>query len=568
MIAEVLVAIVAVTAALLIAAVFRTREYKRKLQQCARSLKEETADRKRLLGLVESLPDFFAILGLDRKVLYSNQTKLGASAEEMVGKDFLEIVPPEARETAKKAFERAVQSGEIIFYEESVSGGAGRKRATYACRLTPLPRGKQVVGAVLTTRDITTQQQAVEILRENQHKSDKPPQTPKHADEGTSNTQWQQAKLECLGRMSEGIVHDFNNLLMGMMGHASLAQLDLPDGSPIRANLEAIETTGQRAAKILDQVLNYSGKGRHSHEPVDLNATMAEMEEPLKSSISADAKLLISLGEDLPCIEGDGDCMRQVVTALVENASESLGEAGGYIQLSTGTERCDREILKKTYLSEELTPGDYVYLEVSDTGCGIEAEAMDKIFDPFFTTKFAGRGLGLASVMGIVRAHRGAVRVGGSPTNGTTLRVLFPAAAKPAQLAPTDAGRVEETNGKRSILVVDEEPMVRALAKEMLERSGFSVLVAGDGAEAVEILESPSSEVKGVLLDVAKPEPGGIENYKRMRSIRPELQVILSSSYHKSEALSHFDTNAPPAFLQKPYTSGELVAKVREVLER
>jgi signal transduction histidine kinase len=237
----------------------------------------------------------------------------------------------------------------------------------------------------------------------------------------------QTQKLESLGVLAGGIAHDFNNLLVGVVGNASLLLLDLPPGSPFRPTAEEIQQAGERAAELVRQLLAYAGKGKVVVERCNASRLVEETVVLLKSVISKKVALEYRLVEDLPEIEADATQMRQIIMNLITNASESIGDDRGVIRISTGVVRADRRYLSKTCLSEDLPEGQYVSLEVADNGCGMDAETRKKIFDPFFSTKVTGRGLGLAAVLGIVRGHRGAIRVESQPRAGTKFCVLFPA---------------------------------------------------------------------------------------------------------------------------------------------
>jgi PAS domain S-box-containing protein len=233
-------------------------------------------------------------------------------------------------------------------------------------------------------------------------------------------------RLESLGVLAGGIAHDFNNLLAAILGNVSLLTMQAPPDAPGRSYLTAIETTAHRAAELCRQMLAYAGKGRFMVQRVDLNAMIQEMSELLRISIGRSVVLKLNLAAPLPSIVADGTQIRQVLMNLIINASEAMGGKPGVISLATGIMRATTADLAQAHLAPNLPSGEYVFLEVTDTGCGMDAETRSKIFDPFFTTKFTGRGLGLASVLGIVRGHRGAIKVETAPSQGTTFKVLLP----------------------------------------------------------------------------------------------------------------------------------------------
>ncbi|MBI4643025.1 MAG: response regulator [Deltaproteobacteria bacterium] len=371
-------------------------------------------------------------------------------------------------------------------------------------------------------------------------------------------------KLESLGVLAGGIAHDFNNLLMAILGNADLALLALSPASPARPNVEEIVRASQRAADLCRQMLAYSGKGRFVIGRYDLSEIVREMAQMLQVSVSKKASLRYSFAADLLAVEVDATQMRQVIMNLITNASEALGDVSGVISVSTGIMDCDRVFLAESHLDDKLPKGRYVFLEVADSGGGMDEETRRRIFDPFFTTKFTGRGLGLAAVLGIVRGHQGAIKVRSDPGKGTTFTILLPAMAwKPgdrAQMAaPAAASRQQGT-----ILLIDDDPHVRRVAGEMLGRLGLKVLTAAHGQEGLIIFRAKREEIDCVLLDLTMPGMGGEEAFLEMRRLRPDVRVVLSSGYDEQDAMEQFIGQGLAGFIQKPYT----VAKLQEVLNR
>ena len=374
-------------------------------------------------------------------------------------------------------------------------------------------------------------------------------------------------KLESIGMLAGGIAHDFNNLLMGVLGNAELALLELPPGSLVRQRVEQVEKAAFRAAELTNQMLAYAGKARFVVEPVDLSQLVEEMAHLLSAAISKKAVLRFDLTTELPAVEADATQLRQVVMNLITNASDAIGERSGVITARTGVVDVDRSYLARTYLSEDLAEGQYVYVEVADTGCGMDEETKARVFDPFFTTKFTGRGLGLASALGIVRAHGGAVRVESEPGEGTTFRILLPAAARPAVAPEPDPPPAELRIAGGTVLVVDDEEAVRNVARAVLERAGFSVLTAGDGREGVEVFRAHADEVGVVVLDLTMPVMSGAEALRELRAVRDDVRVVLSSGYAEQDSSTQLSGDSVSAFVQKPYRPAELVSKVVEALE-
>jgi len=371
-------------------------------------------------------------------------------------------------------------------------------------------------------------------------------------------------KLESLGVLAGGIAHDFNNLLTVILGNASLALDELPPTSAAGDNLKAIEHTALRAAELCRQMLAYSGKGRFVIEAVELGALIQDMVSLLKASITKKAMLHLNLAESLPSLRGDPSQIRQIVMNLVINASEALGEHAGTITLATGLLEASPEPLAGIHLDEPLAEGPYVWLEVSDTGCGMDPETRRRIFEPFFTTKFTGRGLGLSAVLGIVRGHQGALKVQSEPGKGTSFKVLFPAAPQEVPTPPRSGEpKPGLWKGAGTILLVDDEESVRTMGRRMLERSGFQVLTAADGRAALEIYRARRGEIALVLLDLTMPDLDGEETFHELRQIDPNVRVVMSSGYTESEIIPRFAGQGLTGFLQKPYTTAALMECLR-----
>ena len=373
-------------------------------------------------------------------------------------------------------------------------------------------------------------------------------------------------KLESLGVLAGGIAHDFNNILTGILGNASLASLELPEKSPVHANLEAITEGSRRAADLCKQMLAYAGKGHFVLRNHSLNRLIEETTHLLQISISKKAVLRFHLDPALPAVKADGTQLRQVIMNLVINASEAIGDQGGVINLITGVAKVERGYFGTTILAPDLPAGAYVYLEVADSGCGMNAETQAKIFDPFFTTKFTGRGLGLAAVLGIVRGHGGALRLHSEPGRGTTFRMLFPVSDTAENAVAAAGGTTTSWRGQGCVLVADDEPPVRDAAAAMLGALGFTVELAADGSEAVEIFRREPDRFTLVLMDLAMPHLDGRQAFAELRRIRNQQRVVLMSGFDEQEAVAQFVGKGLASFLQKPFAHEDLRAVVQRVL--
>ncbi|HYG74303.1 MAG TPA: PAS domain S-box protein [Planctomycetota bacterium] len=374
-------------------------------------------------------------------------------------------------------------------------------------------------------------------------------------------------RLESLGVLAGGIAHDFNNLLVGILGNADLALNELSQHAPGRSNIEDIRTASIRASELTRQMLAYSGRGKFLVEPIDLNELIREMGHLIQVSISKKAVLKYNLDPGAPVIEGDVSQIRQVVMNLIINASEALGDETGTITLTTGNVEADERYLSEIVVNEKLAPGHYAYLEISDTGCGMDKETQARIFDPFFSTKFTGRGLGLSAVLGIVRGHKGAIKIYSEPGKGTSFKLLFPSSAQPRKprWTPPPIGP-EQWRGSGTILVIDDEELMRSVIRQSLEKFGFKVLAASDGIEGLEVFRANADSIVAVVLDMTMPRMSGEETYLELRRIRRDVRVLLTSGYNEQDATNRFAGKGPAGFIQKPFRVASLVEKIREIL--
>ncbi len=376
-------------------------------------------------------------------------------------------------------------------------------------------------GAVQIVSDMTERRQLEEQFRESQ-------------------------KFETIGTLAAGVAHDYNNLLTSIMGNTSLVLGDLPSDSPIRERLEDVLKSSQRAADLTRQLLAYSGKGRHYMQQVELTGLIRRIDHLIEAAIPKKVTLELRLASGLPPIEADLTQLQQVILNLVSNAAEAIGDEAGVISVTTGFEQ------------------DSVYLEVRDTGCGMEPETRSRIFDPFFTTKFTGRGLGLAAVAGIVRTHKGNVHVNSAPGQGATFRISFPAIEEPVQQHAVER-QPEASFRNGTILVVDDEEMVRRIAQASLEVRGYRVILANNGLQAIrQMKENPHIDL--VLLDLTMPVMGGEEAIDQILEANPKVRVIVSTGYDHQEAVSRFSRKMVAGYLQKPYTSRQLTEKIHSIL--
>lgn len=384
-----------------------------------------------------------------------------------------------------------------------------------------------------------------------------------HSEERLRHSQ----KLESIGILAGGVAHDFNNLLTGVLGNASLAYESLPPTSPVRPMLKDVLAATERAAHLTKQLLAYAGKGRFIIEVLDLSRQVEEISSLLQTSIPKTVHLRLELAERLPCIEGDAAQMQQIIMNLAINGAEAIPEGrNGTVLITTGVQEIDDQYIRTTFAGNEIVPGRYVTLEVHDTGIGMDEETLAHIFDPFFTTKFTGRGLGLAAVMGIVRGHKGALKVYSAPEQGSTFKLLFPASE---EQHPTSHERTEQKAaliGSETILVIDDEEIVRRTAVASLEHFGYQVMTAENGPAGLEMFRGGQDGIAVVLLDMTMPLMTGEETFRQLKTINPDVKVILSSGYNEVEAIRRFTGKGLAGFIQKPYTSSQLAKKIKSIL--
>lgn len=366
---------------------------------------------------------------------------------------------------------------------------------------------------------------------------------------------WHAQKLESLGVLAGGIAHDFNNLLTVILGSADMALQVIGDDAQARPLVAEIRDASNRAADLTRQMLAYSGRGHFEIREVNLNQLVGEIGRLLASSFPKNAQIDMDLAADLPVIRGDSAQIQQIVMNLITNAAESIpAEREGMVRLTTRAISCSKDDLRKSCLPETPPPGEFVCIEVTDTGSGMRPEALERLFEPFFTTKASGRGLGMAATLGIVRGHRGAIIVESAPGSGTTIRVLLPSIGKSANdLVPAQIASAEEWRGRGTVLLVDDEEAVRSLAARMLERIGFDVLVAGDGVEGVALFRERSQEIRCVLLDFSMPRMDGVQASLELQRIREDIPIIVCSGFNRHEVEDRFAGRAIAAFLHKPF---------------
>jgi signal transduction histidine kinase len=375
-------------------------------------------------------------------------------------------------------------------------------------------------------------------------------------------------KIKGLGLMAGGIAHDFNNLLQTILGNTDLVLIEEEGLSEEgKHSIGEIRTAARTAAGLASQMLAYAGKSALRIAPLHVNALVRSMTPLIEAAVPKSARCRYELADHLPMVDADEGQVRQLIMNLATNAAEALPPQGGAFTIRTGQRQCDQEFLRRTLLHEDLPSGRYLFVSVQDTGCGIEAGTVERIFDPFFSTKFAGRGLGLASVLGIVRAHRAAITVESTPGEGSTFTVYFPVTrSESAVLDEEPVAVTDDWQGQGHVLVADDEEGVRHVAKRMFQLLGFEVEVVENGEQAVEACRTRHDEIGFYVLDMSMPGIGGAEAARQILALAPDAHIILSSAYPREQVEAEKGALTVDGFLRKPYERNALRSQLATIL--
>ena len=509
--------------------------------------------------LTETAPDWIWEMDLDGRVLYSNpavEQVTGYKAEELINRMAPEFIHPDNLGDLMTLIGKCIktrsgwhnQIGYWIHKDGSI-------RVLEAGGVPLLDENNRVTGFRGIARDIS-ERKKLELERlEVQQKL-------LHAQ-----------KLESLAVMAGGIAHDFNNLLMGIMGNLELAISDRNLDPMIRGRLESALKASERSAELSTKMLIYSGSGAYIPRDIDLKKLLSEMKDELESLIPGSSSLYINVDDNLPLIRGEEGHVRRLVTNLATNAVEALGDLPGHVIISTSSMECDESYLSRSRFKENPVPGKYVCLEVTDTGCGMEEDVIQKLFDPFFTTKFWGRGLGMSEVMGVVKGRGGAIHVESSVGQGTTVRVLFPVASGqvkstpvPTIGAPSGGVKAASSPHRKTILVIDDEDLVRDMVTERLDFLGYKSITAVDGQHGAEVYKDRLNEIDLVILDFMMPRMNGVEAFSKLLEIDQDVKVILSTGYTEDTVSAMFGDRKPASILHKPYRIEILKQELERIL--
>jgi PAS domain S-box-containing protein len=507
------------------------------------------ASRDRLNSILENAFDYIMTINRDSEYEYINRTEAGVDREDVIGASILDFTPPEQREALETGIKQVWETGKPYEHEVSWRNPSG-ELTWYWSRIGPIIKDGEITALAVSATDITDRKREEERRRK--------------LDAQVQHAQ----KLESLGVLAGGIAHDFNNILVAILGYSDLALRVMPSHDPNRQYLEEIGKGARSAADLATQMLAYSGKGTFELKEFELNGLVTDMAHLLEVTLSKKVKIKYDLATDHTAVKGDPSQVRQVIMNLITNASDAIGDEPGAISVSTGTVEVSSALLQQNDSDEQISEGTYVFLDVEDSGCGMDQATLDRLFDPFFTTKFAGRGLGMAAVQGIMSGHKGMIKVISDPGVGSTFKVLFPANDLPSNERRSSPRAAEDNRWipAGSALIVDDDDIVRDLGKRMLEEIGFDVRDAQGGLEAIGLLQELQDDIKCVILDLTMPEMDGVECFEKLRQIKSGIPIIIMSGYSKEEIAERFATQNNVAFVQKPYTLDLLTAKLREIL--
>ena len=504
---------------------------------------------ERFRNIAESAEDYIFSKNMERAYTFVNPAMarlLQREQEEVIGKTPEDVFTPEGAAVVN-AVDKDAFNGMIVNRVEAMTIG----EVQYYFHVVQGPmkdRDGHIIGITGIVRDVTN-----EVENEQRRKS---------LDEQMQQSQ----KLESLGVLAGGIAHDFNNLLLGILGNADLALDEISATSELRPYLSDIELAAKRAADLCRQMLAYSGHGRFVIQPINLNQVITEMERLLSASLSKMVKVNYLFQEDLPLISADVSQIRQIVMNLLTNASEAIANRDGVITVTTTMIDFKGGVIENSWLKEPLPTGQYVVLTVEDNGCGMDEETMQRIFDPFYTRKFTGRGLGLASVLGIVRGHRGTICVESTIDKGTTFKVVFPVAKKEDDVKDKPVKKGDRWKGSGKILLVDDEEHVLRVAKKMLQKGGFDVITASNGVEALALFRKQHADIKAIILDLTMPQMDGETAMHKLQEIDPAVSIMIASGFSEQDIKSRFVGEQLGGFIHKPYRYGELMKQLKQII--
>jgi PAS domain S-box-containing protein len=500
------------------------------------------ASEERFRALVENSSDALLLIDSEGRVTYltpSSERHLGWKRDEMVGRSIFDFVHPDDRDLVGQRMADALEHPlRPIIQEIRFQHADGEWRIMEGVAVNRL-NDPSVRAIVVNARDVTERRKLEDQLRQSQ-------------------------KMEAVGQLAGGVAHDFNNLLTAILGYCSLMLDEIQQEDPLRQDLMEIQAAGERAAALTRQLLAFSRRQMLQPQVVDINTLIRQLEKLLRRLISEDVELVTSLSSELQPVRVDPASIEQILVNLAVNARDAM-PVGGQLTIETSNVEID-EAYCVSHVS--MRPGPHVMLAVGDTGRGMDAATRARVFEPFFTTKEQGRGsgLGLATVYGIVKQNGGFIWVYSEVGHGTVFKVYLPPARTRAVARSSDVRPRETAHGWETVLLVEDEDAVRALAREVLRRHGYIVLEARHGVDALRVAERHPDTIHLMITDVVMPHMGGREVAERLNTVRPHMKVLFMSGY-TDHALMHRELAPGTAFLQKPFNPETFARKVRHVLD-
>ncbi len=499
------------------------------------------ASEQRYRELFENASDMLFTLDLDGRFTSINracETITGYAREEALTLTLADVVAPEDAGLVARLGGLLTRGGERSLVQVTIRGKDGRRIATEVS-WRPILRDGVVASIEAIARDLTERRRLEDQLRQAQ-------------------------KMEAVGRLAGGIAHDFNNLLMAVTGHSELLLERLSPEDPLRASAEQIRETAVRAARLTQQLLTFSRKQVLRPAVIDLNAIVADLKRLLERLIGEDVAFSTKVAPGGALVTADRGHLEQVIMNLVVNARDAMPD-GGVLEVAT------RRLSLQAPEGEGypgLVPGEYVALEVRDTGVGMSEDVLSHLFEPFFTTKEAGKGtgLGLSTAYGIVAQSGGRITVQSAPGRGSTFRVVLPAAAGTVTRGATRGAFSTMPRGTETVLLVEDEPGVRDLIRDFLVRCGYTVVAAPDPSHAFDRFDEHRGRLRLLITDVVMPQMNGRELAEALVARQPDLRVLFMSGYTDDQVLAQGVARGA-GFLQKPFTPDVLARKVREVLD-
>ena len=509
----------------------------------------------RLRTLVQTIPDLIWLKDIDGVYLFCNsvfERFIGISEADLIGRTDYDFEDTEIAESNRDHDRRAIAAKEPIRYEKWSGYAENRNQVLLDVLKTPMFDSEgHLIGVLGIARDITERKRMEEERLAFEAKFQ------------------QTQKLESLGVLAGGIAHDFNNILTIILGHCFMVNKSSDFGMTDKEHVQKIEAAACRAAELCRQMLTYAGQKPQAQARVNLFLLVDEVVKMLTSAIKKNICIELDLKQDIPELDGDSAQLQQIVMNLIINASEAIGDSVGTITVVLNETTVQEEQLDNDVMDDAIPPRRYATLEVSDTGCGMDAETKRRIFEPFFTTKFTGRGLGMSAVLGIVKEHDGALQMISNPGAGTTFKVFLPLSEVSgiAEEAPA-AGAAALPKVGGNILLVDDEDALRTIGAALLNAMGFSTTTASNGREALEIYRERGNEIDLILLDMIMPVMGGIESYRLLRELSPAIPIVICSGYSFEGILEDIGDDELSSVIQKPYNPDQLRNTILKLINK